>query len=156
KIVSAIGAEKVGIRLSPVWNAAGIVLDDALKTTFDVIIEKLSGYNLAYLHLTGIGSVTQNDYQNPTDEITEIVKKYRKTYQGKIIINGGFDKLTAQKVLDENIADLVAFGVPFIANPDLVERFKQNLPLNNPDADTFYQGGAEGYIDYPTSKEQTV
>ncbi|MFH7018655.1 alkene reductase [Flavobacterium sp. FlaQc-47] len=149
KIAGAIGSEKTGIRLSPLWSGAGIELDDALKHTFDVIISKLNNYDLAYLHLTGIGSLNQNNYPNPTDEIIETTGKYRKIFRGSIIINGGFDKTSAQVVLNQDVADLVSFGVPFIANPNLVERFKDDIALSSPDTDTFYQGGTKGYIDYP-------
>jgi N-ethylmaleimide reductase len=74
-------------------------------------------------------------------------------YNGTIIINRAFNKETATVVLNDGDADLVAFGVPYIANPDLVERLKVDAPLNQPDSSTFYTPGEKGYTDYPTMIE---
>jgi len=79
-----------------------------------------------------------------------VAKHFRPLYKGILIINKGFDKASATAVLEAGDADLVAFGVPFLANPDLVERFKKEAPLNTPDQSTFYTPGAKGYTDYPT------
>jgi N-ethylmaleimide reductase len=65
------------------------------------------------------------------------------------MINGGYGRDAAEKAIAENAADLVAFGVPYLANPDLVERYRRNAPLNDPDQDTFYGGDEKGYNDYP-------
>lgn len=81
--------------------------------------------------------------------IQEVSKHFRKIYNGTIIINRAFNKETATKVLENGDADLVSFGVPFIANPDLVERFKTDAALNAPNQETFYTPGEKGYTDYP-------
>ena len=93
----------------------------------------------------------------PVDDVPfavpHVAKHYRPLYNGTLIINKGFTKATAIKVLEEGDADLVAFGVPFIANPDLVKRFETDAALNSPDPGTFYTPGAKGYTDYPALSE---
>src|ERR1700761_3997133 len=74
----------------------------------------------------------------------------RERFKGAFILAGGFDKASAEKALQEKRADLIAFGRPFLANPDLVERMRKNAPLNTPDMATFYVPGPKGYTDYPT------
>ncbi len=150
EVTASIGSGKVGIRLSPDDNNfAGIMLDEDTRATYDYIIGRLNDYRLAYVHLTG-ALMTPAEGEGPYEKILTTVKKYRKVYRGNIIINKGFDKQTGEQVIRDGIADLVAYGAPFIANPDLVERFRHNLPLATPDPDTFYQGGEKGYIDYLT------
>jgi N-ethylmaleimide reductase len=74
----------------------------------------------------------------------------RPLFHGPVIVNGNFDAAAAVRAMEQGEADLVAFGVPFLANPDLVERWRRRAPLNEPDRKTFYGGGAHGYTDYPT------
>jgi N-ethylmaleimide reductase len=86
-----------------------------------------------------------------TDPVIHVsLAQVRSWFSGPLIVNGGFTKERAVEVVSEGLADLVAFGVPFISNPDLVERFKTNAPLNEPDQATFYGGDHRGYTDYPT------
>lgn len=83
-------------------------------------------------------------------ETTEYVTpRIREAYQGTLIINGGFDEATAAEALANNEADAIVFGTPFIANPDLVERYRKGQVLNMPDSNTFYTVGETGYTDYP-------
>ncbi len=77
----------------------------------------------------------------------------RAIFRGPLIVNGGFDAATAGEAIASGEADLVAFGVPFLANPDLVRRWREGAPLNAPDRATFYGGDAHGYVDYPTLDE---
>ena len=112
--------------------------------TFDYIIKKLNEYDLAYLHL----SEPFNDVSEVPYAVTEIAKRYRPMYDGTLMINAGFDQESGNNVIEEGNADLVAFGKPYISNPDLVERFAENMPLSDWDTDTFYVPGAKGYIDY--------
>jgi N-ethylmaleimide reductase len=86
----------------------------------------------------------------PSEPVSPVMRRF---YSGKIVLNSDYDRETAQQRLDEGVADAIAFGRPFIANPDLVERIRRNRPLNTPDVPTFYSGGAEGYIDYPGLEE---
>ena len=136
---------RIGLRLNPSLHGLfGITLDKETIPTFDYIIEKLNEYDLAYLHL----SEPFTDVSEVPFAETEIAKRYRPIYKGTIIINGGFDQEKGNAVLESGNADLVAYGKPFISNPDLVERFEQNLPLTDWDKDTFYTPGTKGYLDY--------
>lgn len=141
-----IDMNKVGIRFNPSMHGfMGMTMDELTIPTFDYIIDRLNGYGLAYIHLT--------EPFVPVDDVPfavkEVAKYFRPLYQGTLIINKGFNKETAIKVLENGDADLVAFGVPFIANPDLVKRFQIDAPLNQADQATFYTPGAKGYTDYP-------
>jgi N-ethylmaleimide reductase len=138
---------KVAVRLNPSLNGImGILVDDETIELYNYIVNRLNEYDMAYLHL--IEPFT--DVSNNPHAIQEVARHFRKIYHGTIIINRGFNKETATKVLQDGDADLVSFGVPFIANPDLVERFKTNIPLSQPDQATFYTPGEKGYTDYPT------
>lgn len=138
---------KVAVRLNPSLNGImGILVDDETIELYNYIVTRLNDYDLAYLHLIEpFTDVSGNSYA-----IQEVAKHFRKIYKGTIIINRGFNKETATKVLEDGDADLVSFGTPFIANPDLVARFKADAPLNQPDQATFYTPGEKGYTDYPT------
>jgi N-ethylmaleimide reductase len=141
-----IDMNKVGIRFNPSMHGfMGMTMDELTIPTFDYIIDRLNGYGLAYVHLT--------EPFAPVDHlpfaVTEVAKHFRPLYKGTLMINKGFTKDTAIKVLENGDADLVAFGVPFIANPDLVKRFQIDAPLNQADQATFYTPGAKGYTDYP-------
>ncbi|MDT0641794.1 alkene reductase [Zunongwangia sp. F363] len=136
---------RIGLRLNPSLNGIfGMTMDEETIPTFDYIIEKLNKYDLAYLHL----SEPFNDVSDIPFAETEIAKRYRPIYEGTIIINGNFDQEKGNNVIEEGNADLVAFGKPYISNPDLVERFQKNVPLTQWDEDTFYTPGKKGYLDY--------
>jgi N-ethylmaleimide reductase len=136
---------RIGLRLNPSMHGLfGMTLDKETIPTFDYIIEKLNEYDLAYLHL----SEPFTDVSEVPFAETEIAKRYRPIYNGTIIINGGFDQEKGNAVLEAGDADLVAYGKPYISNPDLAERFEQNLPLTAWDKDTFYTPGTKGYLDY--------
>lgn len=144
-IKKVIPENRIGLRLNPSLHGLfGITLDKETIPTFDYIIEKLNEYDLAYLHL----SEPFTDVSEVPFAETEIAKRYRPIYNGTIIINGGFDQEKGNAVLESGDADLVAYGKPFISNPDLAERFEQNLPLTEWDKDTFYTPGTKGYLDY--------
>ena len=137
---------KVGVRLNPSLNGfLGMKVDEETIATFDYIVARLNDYNLAYLHL----SEPFTDVSGDQNAIPEVAKHYRPIYKGTIIINRGFTKDAATKVLNDGHADLVSFGVPYIANPDLVERFKADADISSPDQATFYTPGEKGYTDYP-------
>ncbi|SFF99628.1 N-ethylmaleimide reductase [Salegentibacter agarivorans] len=137
--------QKIGLRLNPSLNGIfGMTMDEETIPTFDYIIKKLNDYDLAYLHL----SEPFNDVSDVPYAVTEIAKRYRPMYNGTLMINAGFDQESGNKVIEEGNADLVAFGKPYISNPDLVERFAENIPLSDWDTDTFYVPGEKGYIDY--------
>ncbi len=134
----------VGVRLSPT-GAFNDMHDTNPPSTFGHAAAQLNRFGLAYLHVTEPlpGSPMSSD-------LPRVAPLLRRMFQGPFIINGGYDARTGARAIDEGEADLVAFGVPFLANPDLVERFRTGAPLNPPDVTTFYSGGPKGYIDYPT------
>ncbi|MBQ0908565.1 alkene reductase [Flavobacterium sp. F-328] len=141
-----IDYSKVGVRLNPsLHNAQGMMLDEETIPTYEYIINKLNDYGLAYVHLTE----PFTDVSEVPFAVTEVAKHFRPLYKGTLIINKGFNKETGMKVLEDGDADLVAYGVPFIANPDLVARYETDAPLNTPDPTTFYTDTVKGYTDYP-------
>lgn len=148
KVIEAWSADKVGIRLSP-----GIVRPDAVESnpekTYGYIVEKLNDYKLAYLHLSEM--ISADVRSNHPEKL--ILPFYRNLYKGNLISCGGYTRETAIQTIDKGDADLIAFGKLIISNPDLVERFKVNAPLNSYDKDTFYHGGKKGYVDYPFLKQ---
>lgn len=143
------GADRVGIRLSPTGNVGGISDSDRLGT-FSYLTEQLNQFGLAYLHVIE----ALPGHMMAAKPGQEPVGPYlRKIFNGPFILNGGYTQETAEEALANGEADLIAFGVPFIANPDLVERFEQGAALNTPDQATFYVPGDKGYIDYPSLEE---
>ncbi len=143
KVVAAeVGAERTGIRISPV-TPANDISDSDPQPLFDHIVDRLSALKLVYLHVIegatgGARDIAPFDYAS-----------LRRRFAGTYIANNGYDLDLADKTLAADQADLIAFGKLFIANPDLVERLKLGAPLNAPDKATFYGGGAKGYTDYP-------
>jgi len=142
--VAAIGADRVGIRLSPygVVNAAGAY--DGVDEQYIELVAELSRLGLLYVH------VLDHSAMGTPPVPAGIKAALRAAFDGPFIAAGGFDKTSAERALTGGQADLVAFGRPFIANSDLVERLHRDAPLNAPDPATFYTPGAKGYTDYPT------
>ncbi|HEX8395257.1 MAG TPA: alkene reductase [Longimicrobium sp.] len=138
-VVEVWGGHRVGVRLSPM-GAYNSMSDSDPAATFGHAVRMLNRYGLAYLHLTE---------QIGGDE-PRITPLLREAFRGPLIINGGYGRESAEAALAAGEGDLVSFGVGFLANPDLVERFAEDAPLNTPDRETFYMGGERGYVDYPT------
>ena len=140
-IVSVWPAARVGIRLSP-WTGFSDISDSDPVATFNAAIDAIDRFGLAYLHMiegdTGAGRA-------PDAEIAQ----YRARFHGSYIANNGYDGALAAARVGAGEADAVAFGRPFIANPDLVARLRVGAPLNVGDPKTYYGGGAAGYTDYP-------
>lgn len=144
---------RIGLRLNPSLNGVfGMTMDEETIPTFDYIINKLNEYDLAYLHL----SEPFTDVSKIPFAEKEIAKRYRPIYNGTIIINSAFDQEKGNQVIQDGFADAVAFGKPFISNPDLVERFENHDPLAEYDTATFYTPGEKGYTDYPSYQEQEL
>jgi N-ethylmaleimide reductase len=141
-VTSEVGSERTGIRISPV-TPSNDISDSNPQALFDYIVDHLSALKLVYLH------VVEGATGGPRDIAPFDYRSLRNRFKGAYIANNGYDFELANKVLSANEADLIAFGKLFIANPDLVERFKRGTPLNTPDKATFYGGGAKGYTDYP-------
>jgi N-ethylmaleimide reductase len=143
----AIGFEKTGVRLNPSAHGFfGITIDKNTIPTFEYIVERLNDYkDLAYAHFV--------EPMVPVDTVPyavkEIAKHFRPRYKGTMIINCGFNPESGNRVIEEGLADAVAFGKLFISNPDLVERIRLGFPLAEPDLNTFYTPGPKGYTDYP-------
>lgn len=147
---AVIPMNRVGVRLNPsMHNAQGMLVDELTIPTHEYIVKELNNYGLAYLHLTE----PYVPVDNVPHAVTKVAKHFRPLYKGTLIINKGLDKAKAIQVLEDGDADLVAFGVPFIANPDLVKRYETDAPLNTADPATFYVPGAKGYTDYPFLSE---
>ena len=152
EVLDAIGQvlppEKMALRLAPSMNdMQGITIDPELNATFDYLVPKLSAYRLAYLHFL--------NPMKPVDDVpwarADVARHFRPMYEGTLMINSGFDFETGSRVIDDGFADLVSFGRPFIANPNLVARFRDGKPLAEGDKATFYTPGAKGYTDYPAA-----
>jgi len=135
-------SKAVGIRLTP-ENSFNSMPDSDPQKHFNYFITQLNSLELAYLH------VLEGDMTNTSRKVD--YRTLRDAYFGHYMANNGYDKARAQASLNNGDSDLVAFGVPFLANPDLIRRYKQSLPLNAPDNATFYGGNEKGYTDYPTA-----
>jgi N-ethylmaleimide reductase len=146
-VTEAIGADRVGVRLNPCMDGvAGIVLDAEAHATYDHAVRALDARGIAFVHLTALMIAPGLDSPERTIVMS---RRYRALFSGPLIVNAALTRDTAEAALAEGVADFVAFGRPFVSNPDLVERFRQNLPLAEPDAESLYNGGAAGYVDYP-------
>ena len=135
-IALAIGSDRVGLRVSPGHGYNDIEEADA-ETTYAFVAHRLSGLKLAYLHVLD---------SKPSFDVPALM---RANYRGLLMLNNGYDRDRANADIGAGRADLVSFGAPFLANPDLPERFRLSAPLNQPDPASFYSGGAAGYTDYP-------
>ncbi len=143
-IVEKIGYDKVGIRLSP----HGVFNDmlgeyPELEETYRYIAEKLKEMQLLYVHLVDHSKMGAPEVPKNT------VDAIRSAFQGNLILSGGYELMSAEEALESKRASLIAFGRPFISNPDLPRRFDTNTPLSDPDSSTFYTPGEKGYTDYP-------
>ena len=138
--------ERVALRLSPAMNdMQGIDVDDGTGPTFDYVVRRLGEAGLAYLHLL--------EPMKPVEEIpyaiAHVAEHFRPLYRGTLMINKGFTFETGNEEIRRGLADLVSFGTLYIANPDLVERFRTGAALAEADKATFYTPGPKGYDDYP-------
>jgi N-ethylmaleimide reductase len=131
---------QVGVRISP-ENAFNDIHDSAPQSTFNFVASALSGKGLGYLH------VVEGDLVSGARSLD--YRQIRDHFDGYYLANGGYDRARGQAALASGAADLVSYGKLFIANPDLVQRFRSDATLNTPDEDTFYGGDEKGYTDYP-------
>ncbi|GII54184.1 alkene reductase [Planotetraspora thailandica] len=142
-VAEAIGSRRVGIRISPGVNLHGAIEDDPAETaaTYRALLDGIAPLGLAYLHTVG-------------DPAGPLLRDLRARFGGPLIVNDGWssvtDETTARRRVRSGQADLVSVGRAFIANPDLVRRWRDHAPVNTPDAATFYGGDAHGYTDYPS------
>lgn len=138
---------RVGVRFSP-ENSFNAMSDSDPQTHFGYFFEALSLRGLAYVH------VLEGDMM--TKSSTLDYRALRTKFSGPYIANNGYDLQKAQVALKSGDADLIAFGIPFLANPDLVRRYREGLPLNEADPSTFYGGGEAGYTDYPAYQAKSA
>jgi N-ethylmaleimide reductase len=141
-VVAEAGADKVGLRLSPV-NPFNDMQDSQPQALFNHVAESLNQFKLAYLHVVE-GGIHGGGIADPFDFVA-----MRKLYKGAYMANLSYDKAKGNAAIASGHADCVAYGVPFIANPDLVARLAKDAPLNEADSKTFYGGTEKGYTDYP-------
>ena len=146
-VAEAIGAEKVGLRISPGHQFNGVAeeLGDDLTATYTALVDGVAPLGLAYLSLLSFSD---------DPELAALIADLRTRFGGSILFNTGFGDVTSrasvEDLLEQGLGDAIVVGRPFLANPDLRTRWEKGAELNEPDADTFYGGGAEGYTDYPT------
>lgn len=139
-LIAVWGADRVGVRLAPIFN--GFSMSDSHPwATFGYAAEMLGRYGLAYLHGMQLG-------KGEFDFVA-----FKRRFNGTYIANGGYDAKRAEAAINAREADFVSFGALFLSNPDLVERFRLEAPLNQPDRETFYQGEERGYTDYSTLEQ---
>jgi len=143
-ISAAIGAGRTGVRLSP-SGTFNDMSDSDPQTLFTHVLNRLSGYDLAYAHIV---DALEGDIRHGANVVELAV--LRDAYKGVLITCGGYDKASGNAVIADGLADAVAFGLLYIANPDLPERFSADAPLNAPEPATFYTQDEKGYLDYPT------
>ncbi|MES0808484.1 alkene reductase [Roseibium sp. SCPC15] len=149
-VVDVWGAGRVGVRLSP-FSSANDIVDSSPQETFSHVVNLLNGYDLAYLHLV------EGQTGGPRDipEGGDLAALYA-LFDGTTMGNNGYDRQTAIDAVHNEAIDLVAFGRPFISNPDLVDRLAKDAEWNELDPDTLYGGGTKGYTDYPTLGQSQV
>jgi len=141
-VCNEIGSDRVGVRISPV-NAFNDMQDSDPQALFNYVATALSTLKPAFLHAVEVSMTGEAD--NSVD-----MRQLRDCFDGLYIANGGYDKARGNAAIANGDADIVAYGIPYLANPDLPERFRQDAMLNEPDQATFYGGDEHGYTDYPT------
>jgi len=144
-VCSVWGPDRVGIRLSPITRYVGNTpLDSNPQKTYGSLAERLGELHLAYLHCI------EGQTRGPNGAASFDFQALRSSFGGKYIANNGYDRQKMIEAIGSGHADMVAFGHLYISNPDLVERLRLDAAITQPDAATFYMGGALGYTDYPT------
>jgi len=143
----AIGKEKTAIRLSPYGANGGMKPYPEMDATYTYLAEKLNELEIVYIHLVDHSSMG-------APEVPMAIKQaIREKFKNCLILSGGYNQGTAEKELQSGLADLIAFGKPFISNPDLVQRFENNWPLAEYNTATFYTVDEKGYTDYPVFRK---
>jgi len=145
-VAEAIGKDKTGIRISPYGVASDMPHYPEIDATYDYLSKQLNNIGIAYIH------IVDHSAMGAPEVPMKIKQVIRHNFKNTIILSGGYNRETAENDIEIGLGDLVAFGRPFINNPDLVERFKNNLPLSKDlNMDQFYTADEKGYTDYPFS-----
>jgi N-ethylmaleimide reductase len=146
-VIGAIGKDKVGIRLSPFGVFNDMPLNDTIEADYTYLAQQLNTLGLVYIHLVDHSSMG-------APPVPDVMKAtFRKLFKGALILSGGYDAVRAESDLNAGKCDLIAVGRPFLANPDLVTRWRTGEAVNAPDMATFYTPGPKGYTDYPALKQ---
>lgn len=140
-------AQRVGVRLTP-ENSFNSMSDSNPQAHFEYFVEQLSQRGMAYVHVLEGDMMTKNSSMD--------YRALRSKFTGPYIANNGYDLVRAQTSVRSGAASLIAFGIPFLSNPDLVRRYRESLPLNEVDPSTFYGGTEVGYTDYPFYRSQEL
>jgi N-ethylmaleimide reductase len=149
-VAEVLGVKRVGIRFFPYAGVNGALPYEGMDAQFIDLTEQLSAMGLMHLHMADYSSMGMPPVP------TGLRAGMRQAFDGPFIFAGGFDRVGAMNALEAEVADLIAFGRSFIANPDLVERLQSSASLNAPDFSTFYSPGPQGYTDYPSLPQQTT
>lgn len=145
RAAARIGAQRVGMRISPYGNANGLRTDDLdVEELYESLARELSKLGLVYVHIADHSAMGAPAVKASTRE------KIRRAFAGALILTGGYDLARANADLAANHADLIGFGRPFIGNPRLITSLRDGLPLSAPDFSTLYTPGEKGYTDYPS------
>ena len=147
-LIAVWGPGRVGIKISPTLAVGGFELTDKTIETYDYLIGRLNELPLSHVQ---IGRPMNDLSGTAVAALQDTIGYYRPRFKGTLIANSGFDRNSANTAIGSKQADLVSFAKPFIGNPDLVRRFREDLPLATSSPETYYQGGAQGYVDYPTA-----
>ena len=151
-LISVWGAGRVGIKIAPGVRMGGFLATTDTVPTFDYLVGKLNGLALSHLQIVrAAGSVIGT----PVEALEDTITYYRARYAGTLIANFGLDADSGSELIASGAADLVSFGAPFIGNPDLVERMRMGATMSESRRELYYQGGAEGYIDYLVSGQSS-
>ncbi len=147
KVADAIGANRLGIRVSPYGVSNGMQFYNEIDETYSLLAEKLDKIGLVYMHIVDHSSMGAPSVS------PKVKEEIRNNFMGTLILAGGYDAEKAEQDLQEFKADLIAFGRYFISNPDLVNKLKLGSELQTADKNTFYTPGAKGYLDYPVGRD---
>ena len=151
RVKTVFDASRIGVRLSP-FGTFGDISEDEPENLFNYVIEQLNQHQIAYLHVIEPRSTSAGGDDSVLLDAPITSEIFRNAYKGIFISAGGYDRQIGEQTLQQNHADAIAYGRLYIANPDLVERFALNAPLNAYDRGTFYGGNEKGYTDYPFFK----
>ncbi|WP_179413775.1 alkene reductase [Mucilaginibacter sp. E4BP6] len=147
-LIQVFPGKRVAVKFTPAAFNTGIIKpDENTIADYDYLLHRLNEYDLAFLEIVGPAVTLANTPIAPWED--KFYSFFRQNYNGVIVANLGFNFESGNKIIADGLADLVSFATPFIANPDLVERYAQALPLVAADQATYYSGGEKGFTDYP-------
>ncbi|MTD56075.1 alkene reductase [Amycolatopsis sp. RM579] len=154
-VVEQLGADRVGIRLSPFSTVGSMPVDPKQEETYLALSRELAARDLAYVHYIDTSIfLPEDDGGALTRQVRALLHAVRQELgDTPLVLAGGLTQESATELIDSGLIDLAAFGRPYISNPDLVERFHGGVPLATPDPATFFGGDATGYVDYPVATE---